>query len=558
MTIAPQKLLPLQRLSAHKLALWLAGPVAAIVVVAILGAAWVVTTSAAQIDNVQAANERKLLQTAITALSNSVARTSADYAFWDETYDAMAAEGPVDLDWTEKNLGPYLAKTYGLTHFFVFDRRGEIRYASVLHGEGQKQLRDAAAPEIASLDLTALRASAKRLLAGPQKPETHAQGFVEIGGDPAFAVVRPIFPDSVERTPKDGASHALVILKTLDVAVVQEMSESYGLKGLRLGPGFQVALSPLNGDTPVTGFSWTTNKLGAKFARDNAETLLPLGISAVILMVLAGAGWWRAVASIRNAEIQALSDRARSVQETSRAKSLFVANMSHELRTPLNAIIGFSEVIKGQMFGPLNQPKYVEYAADIHASGAHLLGIVNNILTLSKIEAQQQRINIEDVGVADVVSEALRMCRPDAAKRKVTIESHFDGAPVARADPQALTQIAVNLLSNAIKFSEPQSQVRLNVTAANGAVTLTVQDTGCGIPPETLTHLGRPFTQAEDPYRRNYQGTGLGLSISFALAREMNGELRIESQVDQGTTATLTLPLTAAQENAATPAPHAA
>jgi signal transduction histidine kinase len=542
---------PFHRLSAHKLAWWLAGPIAAIVVASALTAAWIVHHSAKRIDEVQAANDARLAHTAFSAVTESTHSAANDYARWDEIYDQF--EGTVDLEWATNNLGPNFESSFKATYTFVIQADGALRYASIPIDGKQVQLTQSNAPELAQYRLDDLKRAATRLVKTAQNdPDSFLEGFILFQGVPAFVAIRPILPLSAKRVETDKPKNALIVIKAFDAQLVASISKSYGLNKLTVGAAYTIALPQLAGADANLGARWTPARQGAQFSSEAATILVPVGAAALILMALTAIGWWRAVGSIRAAELQALEERARSVQDTARAKSLFVANMSHELRTPLNAIIGFSEVIKEQMLGPLHQPKYVEYANDVHSSGQHLLGIVNNILTLSKIEAQQQRIHIENVSVTGAVSDALRMITPDATKRRVRIETAFDGAPVARADVQALVQITINLLSNAVKFSPAGSTVSLKVFGRDGAIVLTVEDQGCGIPEETLAQLGRPFTQAEDPYRRNYQGTGLGLSICFALARQMNGELRIESQAGKGTKGTLVLPgVASAQDDGA-------
>lgn len=541
------------------MALWLGVPVFGIIAILAAAALWVGAQSAARIDAVSSSLEAKLAKTAFLSASDPIVRSAQDYSFWDETYDQT--NGSIDLKWAEENLGPYLVKTYSATHVFVIDRMGRIGYATVPGADGHAQLKAGQDGDIVFFgEEPILNVAASALYAPDGEDFAQMQGFIVYKGLPAFVAARPIRPDNPERQGKAPSKNALVLVRTFGDADVKSLSAAFGLPGLTVSAEGPVALNAPPGQTSAVKVNWTHREIGGQFIDELGRVLLPVSVAALLLLAVTGVGWYRAFSAVRDAELQALEERAKSVQDTARAKSLFVANMSHELRTPLNAIIGFSEVIKSEMLGKVSVPKYIEYAGDIYASGKHLLGIVNNILTLSKIEAQQQRVQIEDVDAADASSEALRMTAPIAAKRGIRIETEFEDGPVARADRQALTQIAVNLLSNAIKFSEPNGLVRFRISMADGAVVMTVADSGCGIPPETLTQLGRPFTQAEDPYRRNYQGSGLGLSICFALARAMDGELTIQSEVDKGTLAQLTLPAAGRGQSApdAKPEPRAA
>jgi signal transduction histidine kinase len=550
--------------SAQALAYWLAVPVFAIVALLIGAAVWAMMHAAARLDGLQNRSETTLARTAFATASDPIVRSIQDYSFWDETYDQTGGE--IDLEWAEQNLGPYLSKTYSATHVFVFAGDGKMLYASIPGKDGsvqfvserEDQLAGLITPELRSIGVAALDKARADDISG-------IQGFVRYQDQPVFIAARPIRPDNPERQAKDKPINALVMILTLDEEALTKLSTAFGLPNLRLSHEGMVGL-----DAPIAGMrgmkvSWYRRTPSREFFTESLEVLVPVALLAFILIALAGRGWMRAVRTVRDAEFDALAERAKSVQDTARAKSLFIANMSHELRTPLNAIIGFSEIIKDQMFGPANAQKYASYAGDIHASGKHLLRIVNNILTLSKIEAQQQRITIEDVELPEIAANAILMARQDADKRQVSIETSIADGLRARADAQALTQIVINLVSNAVKFSERGGTVRLQVAAGQSgeSVRVVVADNGCGIPAETLSQLGQPFTQAEDPYRRNYQGTGLGLSICFALARGMGATLEIESAVNKGTTATLTLPAAAmkpdqATQSALTPAPHAA
>ena len=226
----------------------------------------------------------------------------------------------------------------------------------------------------------------------------------------------------------------------------------------------------------------------------------------------------------------------------SRSKSAFIANMSHELRTPLNAIIGFSEVIAAQPLGPIGVPKYREYVLDIQESGRHLLGIVEAMLHISRIDAGKYEPAMEDVSVHESVDEAVTMLKVIAAQRAIALDIHLPSHPVSiLADRQGLRQILINLLSNAVKFSPSSGVVTLTCLETEEVCEICISDQGCGIPADLIPSLGQPFVQAEDVYRRSYQGTGLGLSICFRLARAMGASIAIESDERVGTSVTLRL-----------------
>lgn len=230
-------------------------------------------------------------------------------------------------------------------------------------------------------------------------------------------------------------------------------------------------------------------------------------------------------------------------ETASRTKSRFLANMSHELRTPLNAILGFSEVLTLQAFGPLGVPRYREYAEDIHASGCHLLSLINDILDMAKVEAGKYSLMVEEVQLAQLVDRAVRMVRGRAAEADL----HLSVSRIApdlqmRLDPRAIQQVLINLLANAIKFTPENGSVELDCVDHGDAVELIVRDTGNGIDPADIPRLLRPFEQAHTLENRERQGTGLGLPLSNALVELHGGTLTVESAPGVGTTVRIRLP----------------
>ena len=232
-------------------------------------------------------------------------------------------------------------------------------------------------------------------------------------------------------------------------------------------------------------------------------------------------------------------------EAASRSKSEFLANMSHELRTPLNAIIGFSEIMRNQMFGPIGDAKYADYAHDINASGQHLLDVINDILDMSKIEAGKWTLEREHLNLADTVGQALRIVSGRAAEAGIDIDFAADDLPPVHADRRAVKQVALNLVSNGIKFTPQGGRVtiRLSAAADGGTAVLTVEDTGIGIAAEDLEKIGKPFEQVEPQHAKTREGTGLGLAISRSLVAMHGGSLTMASTPGEGTTVTVTLPL---------------
>ncbi|AZO24895.1 PAS domain S-box protein [Mesorhizobium sp. M1E.F.Ca.ET.045.02.1.1] len=230
-------------------------------------------------------------------------------------------------------------------------------------------------------------------------------------------------------------------------------------------------------------------------------------------------------------------------EAANRAKSEFLANMSHELRTPLNAIIGFSELMEQRLFGPLGSERYEEYASDINSSGKYLLGVINDILDMSKIEAGQFSLDREEIDLCPLIKETVRVISLQAAEKSITVETRIADAMRLYADRRAIKQIAINLLSNAVKFTGQGGHITVRARNASGALVLTIEDNGCGIPKQALSKLGRPFEQVQNQFSKNHTGSGLGLAISRSLAELQGGALKIRSTEGVGTIVSVRIPL---------------
>jgi signal transduction histidine kinase len=243
----------------------------------------------------------------------------------------------------------------------------------------------------------------------------------------------------------------------------------------------------------------------------------------------------------RNAELEAARSRAEAA---SRAKSEFLATVSHELRTPLNAVIGFSDVQRREIYGPLGHPRYREYAEDIHASGAHLLDLITTILDISKAEAKKLQVEPVWLDPRPVLETTVRLVREAADAKRLRLSTEIPATPLrCFADPQALKQILLNLLSNAVKFTPEGGAVTLRFdTLADHRIEIIVRDTGIGIAAADLPRLMKPFEQANHGYARQNGGTGLGLPLVDSLVRLHGGELHIESAPGQGTAVIVRLP----------------
>jgi signal transduction histidine kinase/CHASE1-domain containing sensor protein len=238
---------------------------------------------------------------------------------------------------------------------------------------------------------------------------------------------------------------------------------------------------------------------------------------------------------------RALVEARHAAETANQAKSRFLANMSHELRTPLNAIIGFAEVIERRLFGDKDPARYSGYAKDIRQSGEHLLGLVNDILDLAKVESGRLDMTLTEIAVQPVLEECAAAMRERAQARKVALMVDAMGAIHARADARCLRQIMLNLVSNAIKFTPAEGRVALSARAEGGMIAIIVTDSGIGIEPDALDRVFEPFVQANPMIATSHGGTGLGLAITKSLVEAMGGSIALESHVGQGTTVTVRL-----------------
>ncbi len=232
-------------------------------------------------------------------------------------------------------------------------------------------------------------------------------------------------------------------------------------------------------------------------------------------------------------------------EQDAESKSLFFAGVSHELRTPLNAIIGFSDMMRSRLFGPL-PGKYAEYADLIHDSGQHMLDLIGDVLDLSKVEAGKYELSYTSFDAADVIRSTLKMIRPAADAAEIQLDTEItpaDSDLLVEADRKAVRQMLLNLTSNAIKFTPKGGRVVVQAKSAGDSLNITVRDNGVGMSAEDLKKVGQPFVQTQSGQENEARGSGLGLSLVKSLVELHQGRFSLASQKDKGTTAEIFLPL---------------
>jgi signal transduction histidine kinase/DNA-binding response OmpR family regulator len=243
--------------------------------------------------------------------------------------------------------------------------------------------------------------------------------------------------------------------------------------------------------------------------------------------------------------IEQLREANKSLEAADRHKSVFLASMSHELRTPLNAILGFSELLVDATEGQFPAATRTRFLKQIHSSGEHLLGLINDILDLSKIEAGQMELRLQLVSVAEVVDEVLSTVEPLAAEKHIQIAIVEMTAGDITADAGKLKQMLLNLVANAVKFTRQGGEIRVAALRAEGTVEISVADNGIGIAPHDQARIFQGFQQVDSSMGRQQAGTGLGLTLTRRFANLHGGDVRIESQLDKGSVFTITLPVEA-------------
>ena len=253
-------------------------------------------------------------------------------------------------------------------------------------------------------------------------------------------------------------------------------------------------------------------------------------------------GYRRQIDALKE-ELAAARHGRRKALDAARARKNFLASTSHELRTPLNAILGFSEVLAKEMYGPLQNERYREYAQLIHSSGVHVLSLINDLLDLSKLDAGKLELHVEPVAILKIIIDCVRCVEVQAARDHIGISVHvYDGVDRLCGDSQRLHQMLLNLLSNAVKFTPVGGDIAIDVFRRGPDIAISVSDTGIGIRAEDIPKALEPFGQIDSALSRKHQGTGLGLPLTKELAELHGGSLTMESNVDVGTTVTITLP----------------
>jgi two-component system, NtrC family, sensor kinase len=316
----------------------------------------------------------------------------------------------------------------------------------------------------------------------------------------------------------------------IQVTDVRDLAEQIPIRDAFVRAGYRALLAvPLVREDHLIGGLTVVRKTPGEFAPATVDLLRTFATQSAI--------------AIQNARLfREIEEKSRQLEVASQHKSEFLANMSHELRTPLNAIIGFAEVLTERMFGELNE-KQEEYLKDIHASGQHLLSLINDILDLSKIEAGRMELEVTDFDLPVAIDNAITLVRERAGRRAITLGCTIgERVGMIRADERKVKQVLLNLLSNAIKFTPEGGRIDVRAGVNDRIVEVSVTDTGVGIAPEDQQAVFEEFRQVGTADKK-VEGTGLGLALSRRFVELHGGRIWVKSQVGQGSTFTFTLPV---------------
>jgi signal transduction histidine kinase len=343
-----------------------------------------------------------------------------------------------------------------------------------------------------------------------------------------MAAIRAHYPRPLDRETTSGT--AILTRSVVQVPDIEEPSVTEFVRQIGRGGGFRSLFSvPMLRQGEAVGAITVNRREPGSFSDAEVALLQTFADQAVI--------------AIENVRLfKELAAANRELAAASQHKSEFLANMSHELRTPLNAIIGFSEVLAEKMFGELNE-KQEEYSKDIHASGQHLLSLINDILDLSKIEAGRMELELSDFHLPTALDSALTLVRERAARRSIALHLSVDERlGQIQADERKVRQVVLNLLSNAIKFTPEGGRIEVRAEPRDGSVEVSVNDTGVGIAPEDQEAVFEEFRQVGTAEKKA-EGTGLGLTLCRKFIELHGGRIWVRSQASVGSTFTFTIPV---------------
>jgi signal transduction histidine kinase len=502
---------------------------------AVTGATWL---AGRQADRLAAEEKVRQVQLALETRAGSLKTTNTDWAWWNEGIEKLALAP--DRVYADQNLGVYARDNFGLYAAFVVDPDDQPTFA---------YLRGRPLPsETASSWLSTLRPLIEHTREQSHDQPTPAGGYARIQGQLVFVSAAAMVAEKGSPAIDWKRPAVLLFMRAVDADYLAAIAESAGVTALQAGDvpsgGAHVSLPGPDGAAVAT-LTWHFQPPSAVILAQ----LWPAGL--LIVAVMLGTGGLMARRLLRMAARYRREREAREAQlslammqarKADRAKSQFLAAMSHEIRTPLNAVIGYAEMLRLGLGGPLNA-KQRAYLTDIEHAGRHLLALLQDILDLSKIEAGRHDLEESEVAVEAIVEEARNMTSPRAQERGVAIAIESSPPLALRADERRLLQMLLNLVSNAVRHAPRDGAVGIGwEVGQDGGVTLRVSDSGPGIREQDLARVLQPFHRVADGAAANAESTGLGLPLTARLMALHGGRLSLSNAPTGGLIAALQFP----------------
>lgn len=481
------------------------------------------SVSAARENEIAFRDSLHIVKTAFSLTEKELRNWAKDYAWWDDTVEKAST----DIQWAEDNIGTYLQNTFAVSGSFVVAPNLETVFYSPRYADAKKN----------ALAFMGKKGGdfLKQVQSTDMVTSTSMVTYVHSGSELFLVAAAPItkeHPIGQELIPN--SRPVLILYKVLNGNVINEIAEQFLLNELMVtvdapvGKEGCIPLNDIGGDT-IAYISWKPAKPGDQLFQELMPRISLISILLFLVALIVFFAWWR------------------TASQANQEKSRFLAKMSHELRTPLNPIIGFANLMSHETLGKLS-PVYKGYAEDIHQCGLHLSAIIEDILDVSRIESGELSLNESDIDVETLILNLPAFSNQVPALEMKEFTKHpvrheiAQGLPRLRADKLRVQQVLLNLLSNASKFSD-NKEVVIHAFTKDGGLCISVEDQGVGISKADLSMLFQPFVQVGNKnIEHRSHGTGLGLHVSRELVRLHGGELYLESQLGQGTTAFVQFP----------------